>query len=46
MKFKIGPVEVLFAEYKKSPKNVEKYLAEKSKFIDLTLKNLLAGKTM
>ena len=55
MRIKIGPVEIeqdsikdeiLFNEYKESPKNVEKYLVEKSKFYDLTLKNLIAGKTM
>ena len=55
MKIKLGPVEieqdslkdeVLYSEFKKSPKEVEKYLAEKSKFFDLTLKNTLAGKTM
>ena len=55
MKIKIGPVEIeqdslkdeiLYNEYKKSPKDVEKYLVEKSKFFDLTLKNTIAGKTM
>ena len=55
MKIKIGPVEIeqdslkdeiLFNEYKQSPKDVEKYLVEKSKFFDLTLKNTIAGKTM
>ena len=55
MKIKIGPVEieqdsikdeVLFAYYKESPKEVEKFLVEKSKFYDLTLKNIVAGKTM
>ena len=55
MKIRIGPVEVeqnpiqdetLFNEYKESPEVVEKYLVEKSKFLDLTLKNTIAGKTM
>ena len=55
MKIKIGPIEieqesvadnVLFEEYKKSEKDVTKYLEEKSKFFDLTLKNIIAGKTM
>ena len=55
MKIKIGPVEIeqdslkdeiLFNEYKQSPKDVEKYLVEKSKFFDLTLKNTIAGKTV
>ena len=55
MKIKIGPIEIeqdslkdeiLYSEYKKSPKDVEKYLVEKSKFFDLTLKNTIAGKTM
>ena len=55
MKIKIGPVEleqdpikdeVLFNDYKESPKTVEKYLAEKSKYFDMTLKNVLDGKTM
>lgn len=55
MKIKIGPVEleqdpikdeVLFNDYKESPKTVEKYLAEKSKYFDMTLKNILVGKTM
>ena len=55
MRIKLGPVEieqdpikddVLYNEYKESPKTVEKYLAEKSKFLDLSLKNIIAGKTM
>lgn len=55
MKIKFGPVEfeqdalkdeILLEEYKKSPKEVEKYLKEKSKFYDETLKNIIAGKTM
>ncbi len=55
MKLKIGPIEIeqdsikddlLFNEYKKSPKEVEKYLLEKSKYFDLALKNTIAGKTM
>ncbi len=55
MKLKIGPVEIeqdsikddiLFNEFKESPKEVEKYLLEKSKYFDLTLKNTIAGKTM
>lgn len=55
MKIKIGPIEVeqdalkdevLFNEYKNSPKEFEKYLNEKSKFLDITLKNIIAGKTM
>ena len=55
MKIKIGPVEVeqdsindevLFDRYKKEPKEVQKYLVEKSKYYDLTLKNIIAGKTM
>ena len=55
MKIKIGPVEVeqdpikdevLFGHYKESPKEVEKYLDEKSKFLDLTIKNLIAGRTV
>ena len=55
MKIKIGPVEVeqdsikdevLFDRYIKEPKEVQKYLAEKSKYLDLSLKHLLAGKTM
>ena len=54
MKVKIGPVEIeqdaikdeiLYNEYKESPKTVEKYLAEKSKFYDMTLKHIIAGKT-
>ena len=55
MKLKIGPVEieqeaikdeVLFNEFKESPKMVEKYLDEKSKYFDLALKNTIDGKTM
>ena len=55
MKVKIGPVEieqdsikdeVLFEKYKKDPKHVQKYLEEKSKVFDLTLKHLIGGKTM
>lgn len=55
MKIKLGPVEIeqdpikdelLYNEYKESPKIVEKYLVEKSKYFDLTLKNIIAGKTM
>ena len=55
MKIKIGPVEVeqdpikdevLYDKYKKDPKEVQKYLVEKSKYLDLSLKQLLAGKTM
>ena len=55
MKLKIGPVEIeqdsikdeiLFNEFKESPNEVEKYLLEKSKYFDLTLKNTIAGKTM
>ena len=55
MKLKIGPVEIeqdsikdeiLFNEFMESPKEVEKYLLEKSKYFDLTLKNTIAGKTM
>ena len=55
MKIKLGPVEieqdglkdeVLYNEYKESPKTVEKYLGEKSKYFDLTIKNLIAGKTL
>ena len=50
MKIKLGPVEieqdslkdeVLYSEFKKSPKEVEKYLAEKSKFFDLTLTDVI-----
>ncbi len=55
MKIKLGPVEieqdglkdeVLYNEYKESPKTVEKYLDEKSKYFDLTIKNLIAGQTL
>ncbi|MBO7677283.1 MAG: hypothetical protein J6S49_07195 [Erysipelotrichaceae bacterium] len=55
MKLKIGPVEieqeamkddVLFNEFKESPKLVGKYLEEKSKYFDLALKNTIDGKTM
>ena len=55
MKIKIGPIEVeqdaikdevLYNEYKQSPKDVEKYLNVKSKVLDLTMKNVIAGKTM
>ena len=55
MKIKLGPVEieqdglkdeVLYNEYKESPKTVEKYIGEKSKYFDLTIKNLVAGKTL
>ena len=55
MKIKLGPVEieqdglkdeVLYNEYKESPKTVEKYIGEKSKYFDLTIKNLIAGKTL
>lgn len=55
MKLKIGPIEidhdpikdeVLFAAFKESPKDVDKYLAERSKFFDLALRNLIAGRTM
>ena len=55
MKIKIGPIEVeqdvvkdeaLFEVYKNSPKDVEKYFEEKSKILDLTLKNIIGGKTM
>ena len=55
MKIKIGSIEIeqeslsdeiLFKEYEKSQKDVEGYLEEKSKFFDLTLKNIIAGKTM
>lgn len=54
MKIKLGPVEIeqdpikdelFFDEYKKSPKAVEKYLEEKSKLFDLSLKNIIAGRT-
>ncbi|MBP3891672.1 MAG: hypothetical protein J6D29_05815 [Solobacterium sp.] len=54
MKIKIGPVEVeqdeindatLFDKYQESPKEVEKYLVEKSRFYDLTLRNIIAGRT-
>lgn len=55
MKIKLGPLEVeqdalkdeiLYPEYKESPEKVEKYLAEKSKVLDMTLKNTIAGKTV
>ena len=55
MKIKLGPIEVeqdvikdesLFEVYKDSPKDVEKYFEEKSKILDLTLKNIIGGKTM
>ena len=55
MKIKLGPVEVeqdaikdetLYEEYKKSPKEVEKYLAQRSKQLDLTLQSLITGKTV
>lgn len=55
MKIKIGPVEVeqdpikdelLFPEYKESAKLVDRYLSEKGKVLDFTVKNLIAGKTV
>lgn len=55
MKIKLGPIEIeqeslsdeiLLNEYKKSKKDVEKYLEEKSKYFDLTLKNIIGGKTV
>lgn len=55
MKIKLGPIEIeqeslsdelLLNEYKKSKEDVEKYLEEKSKYFDLTLKNIIGGKTV
>ena len=55
MKIKLGPIEIeqesvsdeiLLNEFKKSKKDVEEYLEEKSKFFDLTLKNIIGGKTV
>ena len=55
MKIKLGPIEIeqeslsdelLLNEYKKSKEDVEEYLEEKSKYFDLTLKNIIGGKTV